>query len=256
MDPLINKWVNQNRAKHRDGNSTTNQLTSSPRSRPLPSGIPQWIKRDMEFVSEDDAVAPEPMGLLNERRPSLRKRKAFDDAKVEVVKSSRPKLNSTECSDMCMHDDMHVQLWVVSLMTFQGLIPLNIGQQFWYGAGDVNDDKHTSVSGVHVVLVCLFWMFFSSVDLAQGTSKESGPHESLLSHSNSGSPSIPEFLQIQVTSSPLLLAVGQWASSHHCIRPPNEISWPVGCLTRCPHIGFRSTHFSRSYNGLLHKYSQ
>ena len=111
MDPLINKWVNQNRAKCKDGDSTTNQLTSSRRSGPpLASGIPQWTKQEEEFVSEDDAVAPEPMGLLNKRQPSLRKCKALDDAKVEVARSSRPKLNSMECSDTCMHDDMHVQL--------------------------------------------------------------------------------------------------------------------------------------------------
>ena len=101
MDPLINKWVNRNRAKSRDGDSTTNQQTSSRRSRPpLASDLPQWMKRDMEFDSEDDAVAAEPTGLSNERRPALRKRKAFDDAEVEVAKSSRQKLNSTECSDM------------------------------------------------------------------------------------------------------------------------------------------------------------
>ena len=111
MDPLINKWVKRNRAKSRDGDSTPNQLISSTRSRtPLASGLPQWMERDMEFDSEDDGVMPEPTGLSNERRPALRKRKAFDDAEVEVAKSSRPKLNSTESSDMRTHDDMRVQL--------------------------------------------------------------------------------------------------------------------------------------------------
>ena len=106
MDPLINEWVKKNRAKRMtstalqgDMRFPTRQEASSSRFKPpLESAL---MGRDLEFDSEDDAVAASSSEPTNRSeksgsRPAARKRKLSGDAEVESSKRSRPRLKGTD----------------------------------------------------------------------------------------------------------------------------------------------------------------
>lgn len=73
---------------------------------PFQSAFLRWMGRDLEFESEDDAVAPlssEPMNPLDdmsEFRPAAFKRKTTDDSIVVLSRRSRPRLQDNRRSDL------------------------------------------------------------------------------------------------------------------------------------------------------------